>query len=97
MFLEQRDVALTMAETMRLLSPRSPSVPYHERHHRWLLAVEFIDGQIQKYVAANQPEAVAAGRACLAELIAERCIECGKFFDVASEDHVAGCHHAESK
>ena len=62
-----------------------------KRHRRWVGAVASINGQITRYVALNRPETVARLRGLLDELIAERCIQCGKFWHVATDKHAASC------
>ena len=65
-----------------------------KRHRRWIAAVASINGQITRYVTLNRPETVARLRALLDELIAERCIQCGKFWQVATDKHAASCPYS---
>ena len=80
----------------RIWNLRHQHMSRSARHHRWLRAVAFINGQISKYTTLNNPNAVAVARECLADLMAERCLGCGKFLHVSSEKHSPTCRGSRS-
>jgi hypothetical protein len=68
-----------------------------KRCRRWERGVASLAGEVRAFEARDKPVTAARMRARLEELIAERCMGCGKFWHVSSEKHAPSCIHSERR
>ena len=84
-------------QSNRIPNLRNPWLSVAARAHKWECAVASLNGQIRAFIVRNKPTTVTRLRDRLNELIAERCIVCGKFWHVANEKHATSCIHSERR